>query len=162
MYLFVSFWRYIHFYLAGYMLKQGTVTLSSLTLLLGLLVLCHLSASLMADEQSISSGKTLICGTIQGENLATKEVAPSGQTALISLHRQCNYQQPDNSIFQLKGEIHESQNSNVTQTVVIFCLLFLSAGLPCYGQRKYRTPKSILESSSLLMSWIKPIKGMPS
>ncbi|MCG9745255.1 hypothetical protein [Shewanella sp. Isolate8] len=116
----------------------------------------------MAEEQGIRSEQTLICKAIKAENLATKEVAPAGQIALIALYWQCACQQPHKVFMQLNGETHESESSNVTQTAVIFCLLFLSAGLPCYGQRKYRTPKSILESISLLMSWIKPIKGTPS
>ncbi|ABO25026.1 hypothetical protein SHLO109777_07655 [Shewanella loihica] len=162
MYHFVSSWWYINSHLAGYMLKQGSVTLSSLSLLLGLLVLTQLSGGLMAKQQASSTSQSLSCSAIQGDRLATKEVAPARQNAGLSSCWHHTYQQLFPSMPPLSGETHESQGNGMTLTVVIFCLLFLSAGLPGYGQTKYRTPKSIIECSSLLMSWIKPIKGTPS
>ncbi|MXR70121.1 hypothetical protein GNT65_15760 [Shewanella sp. JBTF-M18] len=144
------------------MLKQGTVTLSSLTLLFGLLLLTHLSNGLMTQQAAISTSQTLRCGVINGESLATKEVAPARLNSTLSSHWRCVYQHPMQTLPQLSGETHESQGNSINLTAVIFCLLFLSAGLPRYRLRKYRTPKSIIECSSLLMSWIKPIKGTPS
>ncbi|MEZ9595185.1 hypothetical protein AB4298_11120 [Shewanella sp. 10N.261.52.F9] len=52
--------------------------------------------------------------------------------------------------------------NSITLSATLFVLLFLSAGLPSYAILRYKTPKSILELKSFLLSWIKPVKGTPS
>ncbi|MCZ4335901.1 hypothetical protein [Shewanella colwelliana] len=139
------------------MLNKRSATLSSLILFVGIILLTHMSACLLVNSSEI--------GHQFSHNLTPSQQTTAAQKkepATYSFYLDYITQYGKQYLNVIPAEVEDINFSSLTLTSTLFFLLFLCAGLPSYKAQKYRTPKKILEFTSLLISWIKPIKGTPS
>ncbi|MDX1279605.1 hypothetical protein [Shewanella colwelliana] len=139
------------------MLKKSSATLSSFILFVGIILLTHMSACFLVNSSEI--GHQFSHGSTPSQQTTA---AKKKEAVTHSLYLDYIEQYGKQHLNVIPAEVEDINFSSLTLTSTLFFLLFLCAGLPSYKSQKYKTPKNILEFTSLLISWIKPIKGTPS
>lgn len=142
----------------GYMLKNKYFIFLSLIPLLGLL-LFKFSSSLAVLEEANMPSQHLNSSVVEMDCISKNMSIDSKRKGLLAFLWLCAYHHMNSTLIQQSVEAEDSLCKTINIGMVVFCLLFIAASLPSYGLSKYCSLKSIVESSSVVISWVKPIKG---
>lgn len=140
------------------MLKQAALKLTSLVILGCIVMLAHITSCLF--ESTLTQQELAV--THQDRQLFANNIQLKDSLINRALCERFVAECDPSYLNSFAITVEDINFNSITLSATLFVLLFLSAGLPSYAILRYKTPKSILELKSFLLSWIKPVKGTPS
>jgi hypothetical protein len=150
-------------YINESILKKFSSALSYIIILIAIFMVGQVMSSKSEVEIASSSKNQSLQSLHKHENLLfTKGFCLPEMVILAPLCRLLTIPVNDKAIANIVIGIQDIDLNTLSIEAAFYCLLLLFSSYLIVKKSKFKTPKIIINMISIVLSWIKPIKGCPT